>query len=263
MMMSNTAANPEAVARKTKSGTMRRLLQAVALAAIVIPLGSVAVETASVTCRFNNTGYGSFGGTYCNGQEGEGDEFFATQNTSRFDFGDYFLELQFLLAPDADFDVRVETTPMTNGVEGGFAQRAGELDEEYDCIALTEGGPCVNFEVIPNVPREGNWISYEIEINWNKTSESYDRDLMRILHDFGDDSDNIYDEDMCATALNDSSYLPCDIDPDPRIRSGDTDFQNFTAALASTPLTPVPEPSSLILLGAGISGVLMRRRRRQ
>jgi hypothetical protein len=259
--MSTTSASPESIASHTKSATLKRLLQAVALAAVVIPLGSVAVETASVTCRFNNTGEGSYGGSYCNAQQGE-DFFSATEDTSRFDFGDYYLELQFLLDPTgADFTVEVETTAMTNEVEGGFDERAGEFDEEYDCIALTEGGPCVNFEVIPSVPREGNWLSYEIEIHWDKTSETYDPALMRILHDFGDDSDNVYDEDMCATALNDSAYLACEVDPDPGIRSGDTDFQNFTAALASTPLT-VPEPSSVALLAIGTGSMLLRRRRR-
>ena len=257
-MVNSEANSAQVPAPPCKASTLKRVIQAAVLAAVVVPLGSVAIEADSVTCRFNNTGEGTYGGTYCNAQEGE-DFFFATETTSRFDFGDYYLELEFLLDGEAAFDVTVNTFDMT---QGDFLEnRAGEFSEDYTCIALTDGGPCVEFEVVPAVQQEGNWLSYEIEIHWDKwVGQSYDPDLMRILHDIGGTEDGFYD-DMCETALTDTSYLPCEIDPDPGIRSGDTDFQFFTAALATNPLS-VPEPSSLMLLVAGVGSVLCRRRRR-
>lgn len=252
--MLNTASSLKpAPTTQGKASIYRKLIQSALLATMLIPLGSVAVETASVTCGFSNAIEGSYGGPYCGGGDSS-----ATPTTSRFDFGAYYLELMFNLVPGADFTVEVVTTAMD---QDAFEAKAGAFSS-YTCIALTDGGPCVDFEVIPSVPQPGNWTSYEIEIHWDKWTgqPAYNPALMRILHDIGDAGTRDYDEDMCLTALTNDSYLACQIDPDPGIRSGDTVFRSFTAALA--PATSVPEPSSLILLATGVSGVLYRRRRR-
>ena len=166
----------------------------------------------------------------------------------------------FELEDFANFQVQVTATEMT---DTQFTYNAGEQFSDYECIEITQDGKCVNFLVEPlGVEQEGTWISYELEIHWNKIlGQELDPALVRILHDIGPNGDGIYDEDMCETALSDDAYLDCEIDPDPGVRSGDTDFQNFTAALASTPLN-VPEPSTLTLLAAGVGGILCRRRRR-
>jgi hypothetical protein len=73
------------------SSTSRKLIQAAALAAALVPLGSVAMEADSITCRFNNTGsgyYGNVGGSGC---------FSSTEDSSIYDFGDYSFELGFTL----------------------------------------------------------------------------------------------------------------------------------------------------------------------
>lgn len=90
---------------------------------------------------------------------------------------------------------------------------------------------------------------------------------MRILHDRstvnGAQPPGTYDFDMCdpSTWTEGVVYDGCDeVSTEPRIRSGDTDFDSFMAALA--PATAVPEPSSLVLLGTGAVATLFRRRRR-
>ena len=243
--------------RPSNSSIARKLVRAAALAAALVPLGSVPAEAASITCGF---GSGDFGGEACSSQLGG--EFGTSPTTSRYDFEDYYLELNFVLVSGAAFDVTVTNTDMTQ--EAFLEERAGDFTN-YTCIELTEGGPCVEFEVVPSVPQNGNWISYELEIRWRKwDAQSYDPALMRILHDIGGTTDGFYDEDMCLTALTNTAYLPCVVDPDPAIRSGDTAFQFFTAALAEDPLiAPVPEPASLVLLGTGLVAVAYGRRRRR
>ena len=71
---------PEPAPRKAAA----KLLQVAALAAVLVPLGSVAVETATITCGFSYTS-NVYGGSGCNG----GDQT-ATNDTSRFDFGEDF-----------------------------------------------------------------------------------------------------------------------------------------------------------------------------
>ena len=228
---------------------MRKLIQVAGLATILVPLGTVAVETASVTCGFSNViEGGSVGGSYCNGGDSS-----ATTSTSRFDFGAYYLELTFDVVAGADFTVTVNTTEMG---QGAFSEKAG-LFEGYTCIALTPGGPCVDFEVVPSAPQVDNWTHYQLEIHWDKIEgQTLDPALMTILHDIGDTGTRDYDEDMCLNTLNDA----CTINADPGIRSGDTDFRSFIAAQRPT---AVPEPSSLALLGTGLTGLVFQLRRRR
>ena len=225
-------------------------MQALALAAFLIPLGSVAVQTAPLQC-----GFGAYYGY--NAYIGEGQGCAASSPTSnRYEWGDYYVLLT-LDDPDGDFFITITDNQMT---DAQFETRDG-MFEDYQCIALTDGGPCIDFHVQPSVT-ENAWSHYTIEIHWNlwEGQPEYDSSLVRILHDIGDTGTNAYDEDMCVEAQEDDSYDPCVFDPDPGIRSGNTDFRSFTAALAPS---QVPEPSTMILLGTGIATAVVRGRRRR
>jgi hypothetical protein len=248
MMMSNRSATPDSVARHTKSATLKRLLQAAVLACVLVPLGTVAVEGS--VWYFNCT-------NEFDGCTGEGAQSYT------FGFGEYSLALTFDMPSGGSIGVSVDPTVISDET---FQSKADAFPG-YACLEITSAGDCVEFNVDVfqgESPTENltspDWFHYELEIRWNKIDgQVLDPLLMTMLVNrdaLPNDGATDYDFDVCASAL----YDPCVIDPDPGIRSGDTDFSQWIAAYR--PATAVPEPSTLLLLGAGVSAVGLRRRRR-
>ena len=244
----HTLEAPTGADQKKSSRTAVKLIQAAALAAVLVPLGSVVMEADSITCGFGAY-YGD--GSGCTNSTG---------SSVTFDFGDYVFELDFLLGTNPNFFVTVNTTTnlelSDTGEEDPFAG--------YECIALSETDGCVDFQVATSGESGENWLHYSVKIDWeNWDDHEYDVLTMRMLHDSsefdGAEAPGTYDFDMCTTA----GYDACVNEVDPGIRSGDTDFDSFMAAESDTPLTPVPEPSSLLLLATGVGGTWLGRRRRR
>jgi hypothetical protein len=213
------------------SGTARKLVQAAALTAVLVPLGSVAVESATITC-----GFGSAGNT-CVG---------SAANTRTFDFGAYDLTLTFDDFVDATISITDLSTDQDTltGEGGGLSSFPG-----YTCVpiaGLGEGQNCVEFFV--EAPADLGF--YDIFIHWdadtNNLFPNEPGNLIRILHAVGDDT---YDVDITVFGTYQS---------DPGIGGRDDNFQRFLVAQA-----PIPEPATLLLVGAGVGALYHRRRRRR
>lgn len=249
----NGVDTPRASTKTSKRfSTSTKLIQAAALAAVLVPLGSVAVETSTINCSSSYSG--------CIGT-------FSPTNTSNdYDFGgfDYILTM---LNVNGTFDVDINAVL---GTQGFFAPRLGNFPG-YLCVDLLDpstGAPCVDFGIFAPDPGPNSWQGYRVKIAWDFDSNplfpNNPGNRITILHDFGPrqrpgDIDDIFDEDMCLNPLNTAcTYFPGP--GDPSISSGDTDFQHMLVALRPTDV--VPEPATLILLGSGISGFLYRRCRR-
>ena len=132
--MPNAVSNTEPVATtQSPSWTTKKLIQAAALAAMLVPLGSVAVETASITCGFGGYyNYNPEGG--CSASDLSGDNNTFTWYDSSVII--YHFELEFFNRT-GDFLVTVTDNAMFAEGEGGFEDR-DESFEDYECIALTK-----------------------------------------------------------------------------------------------------------------------------
>jgi hypothetical protein len=239
-----------------------KLIQAAALAAALVPLGSIAMEGASISCGFSGASNNSFSG--CTGG-GSTQTFDFNQTPSAAD--DYKVILTFF-GMDQAFNMTVTDHTLSHAA---FLAREG-LAGSYDCVNVvdpTSGDPCREFE-FESSTGQAEWDSFSFDFVWDYDSENSgypngtdppgdDPGDIRILQNKGLPQAGLFTIDMCLEALTDSAFTPCSYQAsavDPRIGSGNTDFS--TAVIATE--TTVPEPSSLILLCAG-SALLYRRRR--
>ena len=224
----------------TKPSRTSKLIQAAALAAVLVPLGSVAVETSPITQSYSGA---------------------ATPNPANnltFDFGPYEFRLNFENLFDmAGFAVTVNDVPANQaGLNPRLSNFPGNL-----CVPInpgTPGAPCVDFAVTAPGPGPFTWTGfYDIFISWDALTDgtfpNSPGDRIRILHNRGDVPGNGFDTDITTPG----SYFS---GVDPAIGGRDDNFQSF---LVTQNGNAVPEPASLLLVTSGVSGLLYRRRRKR
>ncbi len=235
-----------------KSSTAKKLIQAAALAAVLVPLGSVMVETSTISCGFGLSGAGSCtsGGT-------------RSGNAATFDFhafgADYLLSLDFA-AIDHSFNLSVEDSLTDQGTLDGSGRLAAFPG--HTCIPIADGTKkCVEF-IFGNgaggPPPEpgGGWHGlYDFGIFWDvDTNAGFPGTAGRIhvLHNSGVDGAP-FNEDFCARFG--CTYHPGGVDP-----GVDGSGDGFHSLLVTT---AVPEPGSILLVATGVGALYNRRRRRR
>lgn len=264
--------NP-APSRLRNGSRAAKLVQAAALAAVLVPLGSVTTEASS--CGFGT----SAGGSGACAITGDG--------FTVFEFNDptYKIGLQFDTT-FGGFSVIIDDVAFTEAAM--LAKLTAFPGFQPVPIGSNPAAPFIEFQVTAPTPcfvsptndcsnASNTWLSegargqfadqgYDMRFYWLADTDAMFPDP-HVLHNTGDD-DQLYDIDMTV----DGSYSTlghCDVfvcigsldkpAGDPAVGGRDDMFNGFTLA---DPTNPVPEPASLLLIGSGISGLLYRRRRR-
>jgi PEP-CTERM motif-containing protein len=222
-----------------KSSTARRLVQAAALAAVLVPLGSVAIEGSTIYCDSNGSGG-------CSGT------FTSTNTTNTWKFTDsidgllytFTLTGQVLNTFSIVVDDFITTQSQITGLLGSFPNAV--------CVPTRDPGLCGLFTVSGNDGFVGG--IYDLSISWfgnaDPLSVPQDAFVLQARNSGGG---------VFTNTLFNPFYDPQPVPNDPVVGGRGDAFSTFGVFTDST----VPEPASLLLLGSGLGALLYKRGRRK
>jgi hypothetical protein len=247
--MSNNPANASSGPQGPQGATARKLIQAAALAAVLVPLGSIAVETAEITCiTSQGSGFCQGSGVYSQG---------SGSNTWKFFTDDSFSTLLYTLEitgnPESSFVLNVmdfvtdQDSLVSSEVLGNFPGA--------ECLPTFDDGLCGLFDVFsdfgePTWDEDGYYMTITWFTNGDPLSQPPDDGRNHILQ-AKDGFGGIF-----TNQLIDTEYDPAPTPTDPALGGRGDQFSRFGA------FRTVPEPATLLLLGTGIATAIYRRRRR-
>jgi PEP-CTERM motif len=251
--MSNLMQNVEPVAatpKKPSTGT--KLIQAAALAAVLVPLGSVAMEavTIDIQCVSGPSGFCNGGGSYASGG--------GTQSHTWGFYSDFaFTDLRFMLTisgePTSDFTLFSDDVIVPVGPVLGLAN--------YTCIPTNDEFTCAGFDVTALIEPPDTAVSwldlFTMTITWFPNANPLSSDA---LNDSNTEIARAINFATFSEFLAESAFFPSPVPgEDPAISGKGDGFSRYFAVTNAT----VPEPATIILFGTGMASLMYRARLRR
>ena len=208
----------------TRTG-MRRLVQIVALVLFVLAVTTLPAQATPISYAAGNNISGSANFFAIGGEKVQ-----------------FLLEFNEVLTPGT-LDVTITQTAAIPGI---------------NCVPIGGPGTCVIFHVVPSAGLTWDPSGYRVDLRWTFNTDPQYPDapggLIRMLHDHGSGwVDITLAGSYCTTcpfAINGQ---------DPGVSGRDDNFSDITVSTA----VATPEPGSLVLLGSGLTALLVRYRRRR